>query len=169
MNISADVIRLHLEYNAWARARLLEAAARLTAEELTRDFGTADGTVLATLIHIYAADDVWLGRVVGEKREWRGKAAIDLGTLIEDWSKVVTGWRDWAAAQTDESLQQAIEFTDLKGKGWRAPLWQVVLHVVNHATQHRGQVAGFLRAMGHAPPNLDLAGYYRAAGLIEGL
>jgi uncharacterized damage-inducible protein DinB len=36
-----------------------------------------------------------------------------------------------------------------------------VLHVVNHGTHHRGQVAGFLRTMGHAPPALDLIAYYR--------
>jgi len=43
----------------------------------------------------------------------------------------------------------------------RTPLWQILLHVVNHATHHRGQVSGFLRAMGHTPPPLDLIAFYR--------
>jgi uncharacterized damage-inducible protein DinB len=55
-----------------------------------------------------------------------------------------------------------VSYRDLKGNPWRTPLWQIVLHVVNHATHHRGQAAGFLRALGHAPPPLDLIAYYRA-------
>ena len=39
--------------------------------------------------------------------------------------------------------------------------WQIVTHVVNHGTHHRGQVSGFLRTMGHTPPPLDLSFYYR--------
>jgi uncharacterized damage-inducible protein DinB len=41
------------------------------------------------------------------------------------------------------------------------PDWKLVFHVVNHATHHRGQVAGFLRTMGRVPPPLDLIAYYR--------
>jgi uncharacterized damage-inducible protein DinB len=43
----------------------------------------------------------------------------------------------------------------------RTPACQIVLHVVNHATLHRGQVMGMLRQMGTAPPNNDLMNYYR--------
>jgi uncharacterized damage-inducible protein DinB len=43
-------------------------------------------------------------------------------------------------------------------------LWKIVLHVVNHGTHHRGQASGFLRAMGHVPPPLDLIAYYRTLG-----
>jgi len=41
------------------------------------------------------------------------------------------------------------------------PLWQVVLHAVNHGTHHRGQVSGFLRTLGHTPPVTDLSHFYR--------
>jgi uncharacterized damage-inducible protein DinB len=51
---------------------------------------------------------------------------------------------------------------DLRGNTWTQPFWQLVLHVVNHATHHRGQVSGFLRAMGRVPPPLDLVAFYRA-------
>ena len=65
---------------------------------------------------------------------------------------------------TDESLEERLSYTDLKGNPWVSPIWQIVLHVVNHGTHHRGQVAGFLRSMGHAPPPLDLIAYYRMPG-----
>ena len=54
-----------------------------------------------------------------------------------------------------------IAYDDFKGNPWKTPAWQVILHVVNHATHHRGQAAGFIRAMGKTPPVLDLMAYYR--------
>ena len=42
-----------------------------------------------------------------------------------------------------------------------SPLWQMVLHIVNHGTHHRGQITHMLRQLGQKPVNLDLIGYYR--------
>src|SRR5689334_14480347 len=66
MSVTADVLRGHLAYSAWAAARILDAASSLTPEEWTRDFQTADNSVLGTLSHIYAADRIWLERVHSE-------------------------------------------------------------------------------------------------------
>ena len=60
-----DALRDHIEYTAWASRRLVDAAAALSPEELTRDFQTADRSVIGTLAHIYAADRVWLSRLAG--------------------------------------------------------------------------------------------------------
>ncbi|MGH9661231.1 MAG: DinB family protein, partial [Bryobacteraceae bacterium] len=65
MTVSAATLRTHLRYTAWASRRLIEAASGLNDEELTRDFHTADHSVLGTLVHVYAADRVWLGRIQG--------------------------------------------------------------------------------------------------------
>jgi len=72
-------------------------------------------------------------------------------------------WREWAATLTEERAGSVLDYKDLKGNAWRQPVWQLILHVVNHATHHRGQVSGFLRAMGHTPPPVDLIAYYRTA------
>ena len=73
-----------------------------------------------------------------------------------------SGWREWAKPLTDESVAASVSFTDLKGNPHTQPLWQIILHVVNHGTHHRGQVSGFLRTLGHTPPPLDLIAFYRA-------
>jgi uncharacterized damage-inducible protein DinB len=62
---------------------------------------------------------------------------------------------------TDESAEASISYHDLKGTPWTQRLGKLVLHVVNHGTHHRGQVSGFLRALGRTPPVLDLVLYYR--------
>ena len=161
MPISAEAIREHLSYSAWATVRLLDAAAKLSPEELTRDFGTADRNVLGTLAHTFGADRVWLARVRGQQQHGLSEADREWPTIQREWSAVSEGWREWARGMTDDSLLTVLDYTDLKGNPWRQSLWQIVLHVVNHGTHHRGQVSGFLRSMGHTPPPLDLIAYYR--------
>jgi uncharacterized damage-inducible protein DinB len=87
-----------------------------------------------------------------------------LRVLQNDWPPLRREWVEWAGTLTDEDAKAEVFYIDRGGNSWRQPLNQLVLHVVNHGTHHRGQIAGFLRAMGHVPPSLDLDGYYRDAG-----
>lgn len=160
--VSAAALQEHIAYTAWASARLLKAAEALSAEELNRDFKTADHNVLRTLVHIFAADRVWLGRLRhAPPAEFVSASDYKLAVLQEQWPGVYAGWLQWASELTDDRAQADFTYRDLKGNPWTQPVWQIALHMVNHGTHHRGQVSGFLRAMGHTPPPLDLIRYYR--------
>jgi uncharacterized damage-inducible protein DinB len=162
MSVSVDTLRLQLDYSAWASQRLLDAAAKLSQEELTRDFKTADKTVLDTLVHTYAADRIWLGRVQAQPREtFVDPEDRDLTLLQTEWPALHQRWKLWLRDFTDGDVARVIAYHDLKGRPYSQPVWQILLHLVNHGTHHRGQVSGFLRAMDHTPPPLDLIAYYR--------
>jgi uncharacterized damage-inducible protein DinB len=163
MIVSAEVLRSQIGYTAWASGLLVEAAGGLlTQEELTRDFGTADKSVLGTLVHVFGADRLWLARLKGEPpAAYLTEADYRFPVLQNDWPALYKRWKDWAAGLTGEAAGEEVSYRDMRGNPWRQPLGQLVLHVVNHGTHHRGQVSGFLRAMGHTPPKLDLVLYYR--------
>ncbi len=158
----ADLLRAHLDYSAWASQRLVGAAAELSDAELNRDFHSAYHSVLGTLVHVFAADRVWLSRIRGVPRTtFVSDADHHLRVLQADWPALHDEWKQWAAGITDELAYAEIGYTDLKGNPWRQPLYHLVLHAVNHATHHRGQVSAFLRALGRVPPPVDLIVYYR--------
>lgn len=162
MALSPDILRGHLAYTTWASLRLLHVAASLPEEQLTRDFQTADRSVLGTLVHIFAADRVWLTRVTQAPAiPFVTDTDYSLSILQREWPEVLRKWSEWAASLTTETAAESISYKDMKGNPWSTPAWQIVLHLVNHGTHHRGQVSGFLRAMGHVPPPLDLIAYYR--------
>lgn len=163
MAITLEALRTHLDYTAWASARLVKAASLLSAEELSRDFQTADHSVLGTLVHVYAADRVWLGRIQGNvpPRFLDPEQDMHFSVLQNDWPALYTRWKQWAASLTEDVMRAKLSYKDMKGNPYETPLWQITLHVVNHGTHHRGQVSGFLRAMGHIPPPLDLIAYCR--------
>jgi len=162
MHVSPDTLRLHLDYSAWASRRLLEAAAALPPSELTQDFGTADKSVLGTLLHIYGADYAWMERMEGRSisaRPYDEGAQLDF--LQAEWPKLWARWKSYAAGLTEQSAEAEIAYLTMKGDPFRSPVWQIVMHVVNHASHHRGQAAGFVRSLGKTPPVLDLMYYYR--------
>jgi len=163
MAVPAETLRQHLDYTAWASQRLMGAAAELTPEELTRDFKTSDKTVVDTLAHIFAADRIWLQRIHGNPQKvFIEPADRDFERLREAWPALHRQWKDWAASLTDQQAAATLSYRDMKGNAYEQPLWQVILHVVNHGSHHRGMVSGFLRAMGHTPPMLDMIFFYRA-------
>jgi uncharacterized damage-inducible protein DinB len=163
MLISPELLRTHLDYTGWASARLVEAAGQLTSDELTRDFATSDKSVLGTLVHCFAADRVWMGRIAGDPpaKFIDPEKDMHLAVLQNDWRPLMEKWLAWTSSLTAESAIAEVTWKDAKGNTLSSPAYQIVLHVVNHGTHHRGQVSGFLRAMGKVPPSLDLARYYR--------
>ncbi len=160
MSIAPELLQQHWDYNVWATARLLDAAEQLSPEELTRDFKTADGSVLETLAHLFWSETIWLNRFKQLPPPSRPeKGAYGLDYLRQHWPALHEDWRQYLAGVSDGS--ERLTYKDLKGQEWTHSLWVLLSHVVNHSTHHRGQVSGFLRAMGHPPPSLDLVAYHR--------
>ena len=139
---------------------MVRAVEQIPAEQLTHDFQTADRTILSTLAHVYAADRVWLRRILGEPvTGFISEEDHRLCVLQQDWPVILSRWQEWARTLKDPTA--LVQFIDRTGNPFRSQTWEIVLHVVNHGTHHRGQVAGFLRTLGHTPPPLDLIRYYR--------
>jgi uncharacterized damage-inducible protein DinB len=159
MPISPEVLKDHVDYMAWATARLVEAAAQLSPEEQVRDFGAANGSIAGTLAHIFGADRIWLCRVQGAPQTGFPTAEEStLSVLQTAFPQLHEQWKQYVATA---SPADEISYSDMQGRQWKQPLWQIILHLVNHSTHHRGQVSGFIRALGHKPPTTDLAFYQR--------
>jgi uncharacterized damage-inducible protein DinB len=161
-------IQLLYDYNRWANAQILDAVSRLTPEQLTRDLSTSHHSVQETLIHILAAEWIWLMRCRGNSPN----ALLDptdfsgLDSLREKWAEVEQEQKSFVDGLTDESLQSIIAYTNTKGERWEYPLWQIMQHVVNHSSYHRGQATAMLRQLGAAVVMTDLLVYIdvQAAG-----
>jgi uncharacterized damage-inducible protein DinB len=91
----------------------------------------------------------------------RGK---DVGTLLEligIWEKISSDTAAFLGSFNDVSLQQAITITTSKGEQYTHTFQQMMQHLVNHSTAHRGQVNAMMRNLGITPPVTDLINYYR--------
>src|SRR5690606_23016348 len=137
--------------------------AALSEEAWTRDLGGSFPSVQAAMAHLVAAEWVWL-------RRWQGENPTDTPAWTEAPSAarlraVLTALeRERAALLSllgDDDFARPVAYTLFSGAAGTDPLGALVLHVVNHATYHRGQVAAMLRRLGHAPPPTDLLVFLR--------
>ena len=163
MKIDGALLKTQLDYTYWASDRLLDAARPLTEDELTRDLGNSFCGVLGTLVHIFQGDRIWLARVSGQPRPVLAHPdeTWTIDSLQTAWVDVHLGWIEWAGAVEDVS--QSFDYVNQAGKAGRLQLWQIVFHVVNHGTYHRGQITTMLRQLGYAPISTDLHSYYQRA------
>ena len=145
-------------YHQWANGRLRETLGTLTLEQFTRDVGGSFRSMQELLVHMVAVDWIWERRCRGESP----RAFLPLSEF-PDFASVESRWLDVERAQTrliedvtDEALRVPLAYVNVKGERWVYPLWQILLHVVNHGTYHRGQIAMLLRQLGVVPRSTDL-------------
>ena len=155
----ADLIDFHY----WARDRALAAVGALSTEQYLQPMGNSFSSVRDTLNHIYLAEWIWYSRWNGVSPTTFPKDELpDLATLVEQWHGLERRVRTFLGAQDMEGLDRVIAYRLMSGKEGASPLWQMVAHVVNHATYHRGQVTTLLRQLGATPaPSTDLITFFR--------
>ncbi|MDX2030996.1 MAG: DinB family protein [Blastocatellia bacterium] len=157
-----DIRRLY-DYTVWANHLSLDACEALTEEQRTREVGISYGSIQGTLLHMAAAEWVWLARWRGEAPTtfWEPADFPTLAAIRERWAAVEADRRAYLAGLTDAELSQERAFRRLNGEETSLPLGLQMQHVVNHATLHRGQIVGMIRQLGIAPPATDLLFYLR--------
>jgi uncharacterized damage-inducible protein DinB len=157
-------VNLLVDYNYWARDRLLEAVEALTPEQFLRDMGNSFGSVRDTVAHICDAEHIWLSRWRGEQPTGFQKPdrMPDVAAARREWAELERGMRDVLARFGPEAVERTIEYKDMRGAARSDVFWQMVQHVVNHGSYHRGQVTTMLRQLGAQPAKfMDLIVFYR--------
>lgn len=155
--VSLALLRELYEYSYWARDRQLEACATLTPEQFVRPLGSSFSSVRDTLVHLLGAEWIWLERWQGRSPRMVPSPAEfpSLVTVESRWREVERDLRAYLVGLSPEALQQPLTYTNLRGESFSYPLWQTLLHLVNHQTYHRGQITTLLRQLGVSPPAVD--------------
>ncbi|HRX85513.1 MAG TPA: DinB family protein [Phycisphaerae bacterium] len=150
-----------LAHSDWARDQLLARAADLDAAALDRPFEMGEGSLRATLRHLWGAERVWLCR-------WQGadftpylddlkNAALPIPRLAELWRATGTERAGFLSGLADSALAGDVTYTDLRGQTHTYPLGGLLLHVCNHGIHHRAQALNMLRHVQAQPlePGID--------------
>ena len=156
-------LRELFDYNRWATSRLLDCCHPLTHEEFVRPMGGSFASLRDTLVHAMGAEWIWLQR-------WNGASppGFPVGWDVETVAAVEARWQalwteqaEFLAGLHDADTAALVRYHNVAGTTFEAPLWQLMRHVVNHATYHRGQVTLLLRQLGHEAIGTDLVLYHR--------
>lgn len=159
--MNAEYLHTLLGFHYWARDRLLGAAESLSAEQYVRPMGSSFSSVRDTLNHTFMAEWIWYSRWNGiSPTAFPGDEIGDVADLRARWSALEQNVRTFLENAAD--LNRVFDYRMMSGKEAASPLWQMVVHVVNHATYHRGQVTTLMRQLGATPPtSTDMIYYFR--------
>ncbi|HEY4878533.1 MAG TPA: DinB family protein [Candidatus Acidoferrales bacterium] len=161
MNVE-DFLLLY-DFNPWANRRTLDSCAVLTESQFVQDLGSSFPSIRDTLAHSMLVEWVWLER-------WHNRApdkyppASDfpnLASIRARWSEIERNLLDYIAALKPEELHRVVHHKTMAGAPQAQPLWQMLQHLVNHGSYHRGQVATMLRQSNEKPVGTDLITFYR--------
>jgi uncharacterized damage-inducible protein DinB len=153
--------RLH-QHRAWVNGNLLTAAARLTEEQLRQPFPIGQGSVWKSLVHLYAAEYVWLEALLGNEGflvpgdlpgkipgNQQGKGGITgLDDLRQKWSALEQRWIGYLASLTPPALEEVVYRKSSSGQRFGTRRSDVLLHVCTHAHYTAAHVVNMLRHVG---------------------
>jgi uncharacterized damage-inducible protein DinB len=147
------------DYHYWANGRILDTATRVTDEQFAASAPVPSGSLRGTLVHTLGAELTWLAR-------WEGRVpvprrpddeSVTVASLAALWGETETALRAYLATLDDNALDRELRYTRSGGQTLTKPLWQTLVHVVNHGTQHRSEAAMLLTIYGASPGNLDFS------------
>lgn len=151
-----------LAYHGWAYRQLLASLASLDETRYRADRGLYFGSIHGTLNHLAVVDRIWFSRVLHLPRPFEkldAEAAPDRAALAAVLAEGIGLWRAWLAGQDDNALAAPLEYQNMRGDAFRRRLGEILTHLVNHGTHHRGQVTAAMTAMGLESPALDFIYY----------
>lgn len=153
-----EALHQYVAYGFWANTRFTERLAQETDAVLDRPWPSSYPSLRATLLHIRDAEQVWFCRLNGVPSQWPAEPDGSLETVLRHAQR----FAEHVLGLDEAALLRVMEYADLKGRIHHEPAWQMIMHCVNHSTQHRGQLITGMRilGLGDIPPN-DLVVFQR--------
>ncbi|HEX2996932.1 MAG TPA: DinB family protein [Anaerolineales bacterium] len=149
------------DYNYWANHRYLAVTETLTEEQFFRKQGHSWDSVQRVLVHMMSSERMWPQRWRGEKGAFLDPNDFPTAASVRDsWAEIEKDMRALLAEQTEQSLLREVTYTNPKGETFTLPLWQMMAHVPNHNTHHRGELAAMFTLMDVQHPEEEVVQYF---------
>lgn len=151
--------RMLARYNAWADREIFDAVAALPPGEAEKRRQTLFKSMIGTLNHNLIVDLIWQAHMLGRPHGFTARNSVLHATLPElrEAQDAFDAWLiEWTDAQSDASLNEIVDVTFISGKKGRVSRADMLLHIVNHTTYHRGWVAEMFFEVPARCPAADL-------------
>lgn len=153
-----ELLAQYAAYHAWANATLLKPIEAVPPEQQTAALPGSFPSLYKTVLHLLDAESIWWQRLKLQERIERPSDSftgsfVELSVTLQRQDKQ---WLDWVQATPEHGLLHEFIYRNLKKQRFKQPVYQVLLHLFNHGTYHRGQLVTMLRTAGvEAIPQTD--------------
>ena len=137
-------------YNVWTNGLLLDVINGLPEEKQKQEVPSSFKSLYTTLLHMYNAESIWWQRMKLQERinipgeTFKGDLK-ELGNLLLYQNRQ---WNEWITTANPHQLEHVFHYQNSKKEQFKQPIYQMLIHVFNHGTYHRGQLVNILRQLG---------------------
>jgi uncharacterized damage-inducible protein DinB len=148
---AVGLVRELVAFDAWANHRMAGALVHPDAPARARELFT----------HVLAAHDIWWARIGGAEDGGGARPELAPSDYDAHVERVHARLDALLATESADSLERPISYRDLRGNSHATILREIVVHLVQHGTHHRAQVASLLVQAGLESPRLDFIVFAR--------
>jgi uncharacterized damage-inducible protein DinB len=167
VHVAQNTVQTLVRYKAWADSIILPVFAMLPETELVAPRLIHFGSIIRTLDHSRLMDLAWQSHLLGKPHGLATRNPVEhpsIGELIASQHAIDAWFVDHADSLSCNQLREMVDFEFIGGGAGAMSRAEIFLHVVNHATYHRGQATGMLYHLGIFPPATDLPVFLRGGG-----
>jgi uncharacterized damage-inducible protein DinB len=145
-----ELLQQFAAYNLWANQKITEVILKLDENTQQQIVASSFPNLYATVLHMWDAESAWWQRIKLHER-----ILVPSENFNPSMQEVVNGllqqdhmWEQWINNATTPALEHVVAYQNSKREQFKQPVFQIILHVFNHCTYHRGQLVTMLRALG---------------------
>ncbi|MEW6690034.1 MAG: DinB family protein [Pseudomonadota bacterium] len=162
--IDTRAARVLARYNQWADRLIHEAVAKLPPGESVKPRQGLFKNMAHMLNHIYVIDRIFQAHLEGRPHGYAARNTPDhppLEELRRAQQEIDAWYVAWSDRLTPEAMQEEVAFEYVGGGEGVMTRGEILLHIVNHSTYHRGFVAEMIYRIPATPPATDFTVYIR--------
>ena len=153
------------QYEYWANEKLLGVVTGLSEEQQQREIKSSFPSIYKTCLHVWDASSIWWQRL--QKHEQILVPSLTFHPSMKDVANGILQqnmqWIEWVRSASDEDLAYILPYKTMKGDSFAQAVKEILLHLNNHGTYHRGQLVTMLRQVGvEVIPQTDYILYSRS-------
>lgn len=145
-----ELLKQYATYNIWATKRILDIILTMPEEKQMAELPSSFTSLFKTVLHMLDAESIWWQRMKMNERINIPSENFD-GTMKEVADSLMQQsklWEEWVSNASDLSLDHVFQYYNNKKEHFKMPVYQMLQHVFNHGTYHRGQLINMLRQLG---------------------
>jgi uncharacterized damage-inducible protein DinB len=137
-------------YDRWANEQLFNVIVSLTEAQQEQVIKSSFPSIHKTCSHMWDAYRIWWQRLQDDEKIIGPTVDANhpIAYVVEQILIQNQQWTDWVSAASEATLEAELSYKNMKGEPFRQPVKEILLHVSNHGTYHRGQLVTMLREVG---------------------
>lgn len=159
-----ELLTQYATYHLWANKQLFDVILKLSTEQQQQEIVSSFPGIHATLLHMWDAEYIWWQRLKLQENIERPSTLRTYTTeeLIQNILLQSEQWKSWVLQANDAQLNFVFAYHNTKREQFKDKVSQMLLHLFNHGTYHRGQLVTMLRQVGATKlPSTDFIAWVR--------